>query len=513
MVFHGFWTIFNPAGTNPVAAASARTALDLEEDDDEAIALGLHKKRTSGAQGNLNKRMKRSKDDVKQEQLAALRKEVQEICSSVAGFPQTPQGQAIGRVDRMLQKRAKELKAENDYGGTDEIQNLQNRLESVRAACRLAQNMVSGNQATRKKARSEFVAAFTKLKEEHLGIYEAFPKNVKQTFLESVIPNCVESQNWALLGTMLSENSLNEMYGPDSTAAEELTVSVAESALGTILGKHDSKDEAQSADELVAAAAKQMSEALKLVVASPLPANVQEPLGYVVSICDATLSDPEQPDKLEMALQIIMASEKKPVYRAFLSWDVGNKILKSADAVNNRLQAQKDALNQACLCQEALTSLAKGEAFQAFFQNGDEAAWSEVKALVNDMEKHCEKFMHAVSPPFTQTALQEAIAAFNTAAAQMLQAGLNHLMNFMKLVAGQLKGDTHFSLKERGWDAHANAYHEFLQGFARPEGIVTKMANMLNDHKMADKKVMDGLGDASTILILVPVLSVYCKLV
>ena len=107
-----------PAGGNTLETASARPTLDLDEDDDEALELGLNKKkRTSGAQANQNKRLKKSKDDIKQEQMATLRKEVQAVCSSVSGFPQTPQGQAIGRVDRMLQKRAKELKQENDYAG------------------------------------------------------------------------------------------------------------------------------------------------------------------------------------------------------------------------------------------------------------------------------------------------------------------------------------------------------------------------------------------------------------
>ena len=155
------------------AESLAPPVVSKEEEDDEALEMGLNpgpgKRKSNGGSGaGAGKKQRKTKEDLKNEAMASVRKEMGDLISSLQAFPSAPTGQNIGRVDRMMQNQVKEFRSCNDFASLDDMKVLQTRLESLRGASKLALGVMVSPRGSPKKAQThnDFVATFRKLRVE-----------------------------------------------------------------------------------------------------------------------------------------------------------------------------------------------------------------------------------------------------------------------------------------------------------------------------------------------------------
>ena len=238
----------------------APTTLQDEDSDEERGLLRLDGKRKST--GGKAPKPKRTKDDIKMEEIEKLEKEVTSVIESLQSFPDSPSGQNLGRIDRMLNKKAKDFKSEHDFQSHEKVERLSKKIDVLRSCVKLATAMM-GTNATRKKAKNDFLEKFEMISTAHVDIYQRFPQSIKQTYVEHVVPKLVEEQNWDKIADTVSEDAMEELYGRGNPAVAEQSVAIFEGLMGHILSKHEKACEnSDITEQHVKAAASDLAQAL-----------------------------------------------------------------------------------------------------------------------------------------------------------------------------------------------------------------------------------------------------------
>ena len=244
-------------GSNPNGAMQQGTVLQDEDSEEERANLALD---TKAQRDNKAKaKVKRTREDQKAEELDKLDKEVLGLVDSLTQFPRQPNGMSIGRVDRMLAKKAKDLKAENDFQNLEKVDRLSKKVELLRCCVKTGGAVLSGNAATRKKNKSEFVQKFDQLEQEQPDIFNKFPVSVKRAYIEHVMPKLLEEQDWDRVASTLSLDFMETLHGSDNALPESVTI--IEAMMGQIFAKHEKPD--SEADAAAQAAAAELATALE----------------------------------------------------------------------------------------------------------------------------------------------------------------------------------------------------------------------------------------------------------
>ena len=470
-----------------------------DEEDEEALEMGLTpgpgKRKSNGGSGaGAAKKPKKTKEDLKNEAMAGIRKELGDLISSLQACPNAPTGQNIGRLDRMMQNKVKEFRSCNDFAGLDDMKVLHGRLERLRAASKLASAMMVSSRGSPKKAQThnDFIATFRKLRAEDKEMFDSFPKLVRMTFLEGLIPVCSTEDNWPDLEELLGHESFfGSMRDPESRLTEEEALNIIETLIGAVLTKFE-KTEIESRSEKATAAAKHLSAGLTAVSVGLTPlTDTLKKLALMCGSCGADGEGLEAAD-LQKALDSISDGEKVAPYRALFHSDLGTEIFDMSSGVSLRLQVRKDALNHAAL---------RVEVFEKFAQMSTAA---ELQEGMGNFQTHCTKFQHAVQPPFSQDIMYRATEAFGKALLAAVPVVITEVFECMKSAVQQLRGDVVLELEEPGWGAKASPAVPLLQEFIDGEGAISKMVKMLARHKLLDATVHDVLRNAQTALELVP---------
>ncbi|CAE7224459.1 unnamed protein product, partial [Symbiodinium sp. CCMP2592] len=205
------------AGQTGLPAGSVAPNVGDEDSDEDRLALGLDSRRKSG--GAKPKQAKRTKDDVKAEELQKLGSEVTSLIESLRFFPEQPTGNSLGRV------------------ALDKVERLLKKVDCLRQTSKLAGNMLSTNASTRKKCKAEFITKMEQANQQHQDIFRSFPQSVKNAFQEHLVPALVEKQDWARIAESLSVEFVEELYGVDKAQAQ--TVVIIEGIVGSVLAKHE----------------------------------------------------------------------------------------------------------------------------------------------------------------------------------------------------------------------------------------------------------------------------------
>lgn len=251
-------------------------------------------------------------------------------------FPEAPKPSDVGRVDRMLSRKIRELKDAFEYTASGELQKISADLEILRQVLKPASSYVSGTLPTRKKTASEFQTKMEQLQENLPQVFAKFPATVKTLLVELQLTARLEKGEWDQVADLIAK-----AVG-DGSALD--FVSIFEKVVGSFVKEMEAADclpqEPDQKKATLVEIGQNLSKALKVVSASA-PEDTKAPMVTLATL--ASMVPPPGSKTLEDALGTVLELTSDPGYRVLHESAVGQAFLQLTIAENNRLVALQDA--------------------------------------------------------------------------------------------------------------------------------------------------------------------------
>ena len=327
----------------------------FEEDENEAKAMGLESALASAkAKAKAKSKPKRTRQEVIRDEMAKVRGELAATIDSLSSFPDGPKSTEVGRLDRVLNRKAKEYTESCEFEPAQECQNMFKRLATLRDAMKPSQAYISGTTATRRKACGEFYDKMKSLRESCYDIFLKFPPTVRASFDDLHLTKLMETNSWEEVGSYLSQAD-----GSEGTVS---SYDLLERLLGMQMNKPD------QTPELALQIGAELGDIL-LSLCSKAQADFQPDLQSIACVVAAKPSPGKQ--TLEDPLAMVMQNPTKIGFRVLHNTACGQELLKQASLENARLVAVRDGEESLAGSEEFFKGIFGIEAVTTLLEKGE----------------------------------------------------------------------------------------------------------------------------------------------
>ena len=225
--------------------------------------------------------------------------------------------------------------------------------------------------------------------------------------------------------------------------------------------------------------------------------------GHVIAICRFT--PPKGEETLEEALTHAMSGSEQDVFRPLSACKTGRDILRIAEQRSSKMQAMRDASCQASLCTESFDAFTSLEVFTRMASQPASDFSGDLKAALDSLGRHCDKFVFAVPQPYENETVLETVQSFNKMAMEIIGAVTANLLVPLKAVFNQMGGENVvIDLKSEDWSLSAKADFQVLLTMTNEDHGICKMCKEIAADGKVDRKLTTMLSHARTFLTLAP---------
>ena len=268
-----------------------------------------------------------------------------------------------------------------------------------------------------------------------------FPKSVQLSFLEACVAKHIEDSSWEKIALQRTDSLMESVFRDDKQDRAKFILKIAEKIIVSILDQFDpDRLPADGSSGTVDQLKDKLSNALTVVM-STLDDNEDEQIQdlkdrcqHVVAICSGVPMAGR--DTLEDVLQALLSDPAAAVYRVFNSSAAGKVLQEHAEALNQDMQAAKDALVSLAEAEESF----KGQiAVWAPYMQGQEEEENAVPAKIETLQGLCKKLTAALKAGGADDSAKiKAVTRLNEFLETLQNACYKNVLSFLENPASQM---------------------------------------------------------------------------